>query len=259
MLDAGTAARQADEMARERLKDPKALQEILQQVVQTEVLYREALAQKYESNAEYRKAVVEFRRGYLANQLIQDHVQEALKSIGPTDLENHYEANKEKFVAKEAVEFSYQQFATEEEANAALLDPVDSDFTPGQGAAVQGEPIPGLGRSAEATAQLLALQEGSTGDRPIPIDDVWYVFRADKKLAERERAFEEAADDVRADLARIKQAEAAQKLQQRLAQKFPIEIVEEALRESVAGAESSDPGETATAESKDENKENKDE
>ncbi|MBN1442567.1 MAG: peptidyl-prolyl cis-trans isomerase, partial [Planctomycetes bacterium] len=235
-LTSEEAARRAQELARERLESPETLEQALQQVISLEVLYREALARDLGSSPECAEAVKEFRRSYLAQKLIQRSVDDALRSIGPTDLENHYKANLDEYVEKPAVEFSVQKFPTEAAAQAALASLVDSDFQKGAGPAVQGEPIPGIGRSAEATAHLFALDEGKAGGRAIEIGGAWYVFRCDRKREKRQKSLDEALPQVRADLARAKQAEAAEKLQAELLAKYTVDIVAEDLRKAAAEA-----------------------
>ena len=225
----------AQEMAREQLKNRETLERVLQQAIQSEVLYREALAEKYATDERTVEDLAEIRRGYLADRLLRDRVQEAMKAIGPTDLRNHYEAHKETYVDKPSVEFSFQKFPGEVTARSALENLDAARFTKGSGRAASGEPIPGIGRSAEATAHLMALDEGQAGNRPLRIGESWYVFRSDAKHRRRQKPFEEAEAEVRADLARRKRRESIEELQQILTQKYRVEILDEELAGALEG------------------------
>lgn len=240
------ARQQAEEMARQQLEKTEVLQQALQQLVRTKVLYREALARQYAEEKRTVEDLAELRRNYLADRLIQDHIEEVAGAITRTDLENHYAANKESYIEKPSVEFSQQKFATEAAAREALAALDGSQFEKGAGPAVTREPLPGLGRSAEATAHLLALDEGRSGDRPIRIGDAWYIFRCDRKHPRRQKTFEEAEPQVRADLLLAKQREALERLQGVLAQKYRVEILSEAI-EKATREDANDGAPDATA------------
>jgi hypothetical protein len=219
----------ANEIAREQMKNRKVLDQLLATTIQTEVLYRKALESGHGADRETKRVVESFRRAYLAERTILARMQDVLSAITPVDLRNHYDADPEKWAEKPRVDFAFRRFPTEAAARAGLANPDAASFEKGQSPAVQGEEIQGIGRSSEATAHLLALDVGAMGDRPIEIAGAWYIFRADAKHPRRPRTFEEALDDVRADLIRVKQREAVARLEAELRLQYLVHVDEEAL------------------------------
>jgi hypothetical protein len=244
-LNAADLERKADELARSQLQDPQRAAQAVQQAVAGQVLYREGLARGYGQGREYEDTLLRFRRGHLAQRVIEDEIDAALRALGPTELRNHYDAHLKDYVEKPAVEFSYLKAASEDEAKAALVAlgaggdqaaAAAEKFTRSTQPAVQGEPLPGIGAAAEATAQLFSLEEGKTSERPVRAAGAWCLFRADAKRPERQLSFEEAQERVRADLAAVKQREAVAKLQSDLAAKFTVEIVDaERMKKAILG------------------------
>ena len=161
-------------------------------------------------------------------------MNKVIASIGATDLANHYEAHKDRFVTDAEVEFSYLRFPDQAAANAALstlaADPTAT--TPWQRApapAREGTPVPGVGSSAEITAHLLALEEGNISDRVLVQDGAFFLFRAEKTTPQRQLSFEEAQRPVRADLIAAKQQETMGQLEQFFRQKFLVQVFDAAL------------------------------
>jgi hypothetical protein len=250
VLDRAEAARRARKMVEEKLKDPELRRQALHQLLSMRILYREGLARNLAAGPEFEQAVLQFRRSHLAGLVLQAQVEEMLKGIGTVDLKNHYEAHRDDYVEKPAVEFSWLRLGSEEEGRAAIeklaaggaqATDVAGRFEKGGGPAVQGEPIPGLGRSAEATAHLFALDEGKHSDRPIRAGDGWCIFRVESKRPRRQKSFEEARQEVAADLARAKQQEALEKLQRELSEKFRVEVLD-VPAEGFAGADEENAG-----------------
>jgi peptidyl-prolyl cis-trans isomerase C len=231
-LTSAEISRKAQEMVEAELKSPEAAKQALQRSISAQVLYREGVQRGFGEDKETGEAVLRFRRGFVANRVIESELETAMKNVGPTDLQNHYEAHKDRFLEKAGSEFSFARFGTRGEAEAAVqkLRQADSAkevrLEKAKGVAALGEPVPGIGPSAEITAHLLALGDGETSDRPLEHERAFYVFRVEKKRPERQLSFEEAEPKVRADLAQVKRKEALEALQTSLSQKFHVEIVD---------------------------------
>ncbi|HLU48059.1 MAG TPA: peptidylprolyl isomerase, partial [Planctomycetota bacterium] len=239
-LPAIEIANRAKELAREALTKPDALRGLVLDTVRTEILYREALESGFGTDAETRTAVEMFRRRLLAERLLASRMQATVQALTPVDYRNHYDANPDRWIEKAKVEFSYAAFPNEPAAKEAIANGV-GELTPASGPAREGDPLPGIGRSAEATAHLLALEEGALGDRPIQIGDRWYVFRAEKRHARRKKTFEEAIEEVRADLLQVKEREALSRLEAELSLEFRVWLDEEAIANATKGATEAPP------------------
>jgi hypothetical protein len=237
----------AAELADRELADPEAAKRAVSQAVSTRLLYREALERGFGQDEETARAVSRIRRQILAERVIDVQVEEALKALGPTEISNHHEAHRERFVEKPSVEFSSASWASRTEAEEAarkLRDPASASqvkLEKAKGRAAEGEPVPGLGPSAEVLAHLLALGEGESSERPIEHGGRFHVFRVEAKRPLRQLPLEEAEPMVRADLAAAKRKEALEALRTLLTQKFHVEIVDEGAAPAAAPAAAPPP------------------
>lgn len=213
----------------QQLATPEAARQTLMGLITSRLLYREGLERGLSEGNALPKALERFRRQYIASSVVDAEQEGALASLGPTEISNHYEAHKERFVEPPRTEFSYAAYPTLEAAAQAL----PSAASGGQiglervpGAAVHGQPLPGIGPAPELTAHVLALTEGEVSDRPLSHAGRHFIFRAEKRHPERQLPPDEAEPRVRADLAQAKTAEALEALQTLLGQKFRVEILD---------------------------------
>ncbi len=226
-------SQRAAELADEQLKDPESARRAVQQAVSLRVLYREGLERGFADDGAIQEALSRFRTSFIANRVVESEAENALKALGPTEIQNHYEAHKEKFVEKAGVELSFARFPGAAEAEAAvekLKDPGQAaqvKMERAKGIAAEGEPVPELGMAPEITAHLLALDEGQVSSRPIEHAGAFYAFRAEKKRPARQLSLKEAEPRVRADLAALKRKDAMESLRALLSQKFQVELVDE--------------------------------
>lgn len=227
-------AQKASQLADEELKSPESSQRAIQQAVSRRVLYREGLERGFADDSTTQDAVARFRRELIANRVIEAETENALRALGPTEIKNHYEANRARFVEKEGMEFSFARFPGAAEAEAAISrlgDPAQAasvKLERAPGAAVSGEPLPGIGPSPEAVAHVLALPEGQVSRQPVDAAGAFYVFRAEKRRPEHQLTLAEAEGRVRADLAQVKRQEAMEGLRKLLTEKFTVEILDPA-------------------------------
>jgi len=225
--------KKASEIIDQQLQNPETLKAALQQVVSIHLLYREGLERGYGEDAETARAISDFRKAFIAGRVEKAEMEKALQALGPTEVSNHYEAHKDRFIQKEGVEFSFARFPTSAEAEAAIAalkaksPEAEGKLEKAKGAAALGEPVPGIGPSAEISAHILALGEGEVSSKPVEHSGAFYVFRAEKKTPQRQLSFQEAEAQVKADLAQEKRKEAVEALEAQLLGKFKVDIVEE--------------------------------
>jgi tetratricopeptide (TPR) repeat protein len=239
--DHASMARQISSMVDKQLASEDSLKKILEQVILGRVLYREALSRGLGSGPEFERALASYRRAYLSQKLVESEQRELVEAITDADLKNHYEAQKSSYVEPESVSFSYLALPNEDAAKAAAATitaggdaatQLTKGFVQAQGPATAGEPLPGLGRSSEAFAQLVVIDEGAVATTPVKIGESWYLLRSDGKTPSRQLTQEEASERVRTDLATAKRAEAMSRLQTRLQQKFEVEVFSKVLEET---------------------------
>src|SRR5437867_3402086 len=82
-------SQKAQEIVEAELKSPEAAKQALQRAISTQVLYREGVQRGFGEDKETGEAVLRFRRGFVANRVIESELESAMKNIGPTDLQNH--------------------------------------------------------------------------------------------------------------------------------------------------------------------------
>jgi len=223
----------AAEVADSELKSPEGSSRAIQQAVSRHVLYREGLERGFAEDAAVQSAIARFRREYIASRVVEAEVENAMKALGPTELQNHYEAHKDRFVEKAGAEFSFARFPGAAEAEAAiekLGDPARASqvqLEKPSGFAVAGEPVPGIGLAPELTAHILALNEGDVSKKPVEHEATYYVFRVEKRRPDRQLSAKEAEPLVRADLAALKRKDALEALRGNLSQKFSVQLVDD--------------------------------
>ena len=250
LLPAELAAK-ASELADSELKDPERARQALEQAVSAHLLYREGLERGFGSDETTSKTLARIRRQLVGRRVIDAVIEESMKAVGDTEIANHYEAHKDRFVDEPRSEFSFARFDSREAAADALekvrskSDEVKLEKAPGP--AVAGRPVPGIGPSAEIAAHLLALGEGESSDRPIEHEGKFHIFRVEKKTEKRQLSLDEARPRVKADLAQAKRAEALEALQKTLSVKYPVQLVEHAPAEAGKPAEAPKDGGAAAA------------
>ncbi len=228
----GELEKKTADIVDKEMKDPETLRRVTQQAISRRVLYLEGLERGFADDAASLEAIARFRRDNIANRVIEAEAENALKSLGPTEIRNHYEANKSKFLEKAGVEFSFARFPGPAEAEVAiekLKDPSRASevkLEPAAGIASSGEPVPEIGLAPEVTAHLLALGVGEVSRTPIEVADAYHVFKVTGKRPERQLTAEEAEPRVRADLAQLKRKEAMDNLRTLLSQKFRVEMLD---------------------------------
>ena len=233
---------QAQALASQQLENPQAAQQAIQQTVTQRLLYREGLERGIADSADIARDVVRFRRQAVVARVLDAEREGVLKSISDTDVENHYKANSEKFVAPAATEFSLARFPTAEVASAALANPESIPFEKAPAPVRRGQPLPGIGHSPELSAHVLALAQGEVSDRPMAHGGAFLLFRADSVTPERPETLNECRDRVRAELAESKTREAFETLQQYLSHKYQVKLLDASLESDTDGAGSDSAG-----------------
>ena len=213
----------------QQMDTPEAARQALMGLITSRLLYREGLERGLADESALPKVMERFRRQHIATSVVEAEQERALSSLGPTEISNHFEAHKERFIEPARTEFSYAAFPTLDAAAQALATMASGGQVGLErvaGAALRGQPLPAIGLAPELTAHILALDEGEVSDRPLVHAGRSFIFRAEKRHAQRQLALDEAEPQVRADLARRKSAEAIEALQTLLGQKFRVEILD---------------------------------
>jgi len=249
----GELSEKAAQLTDAELKDPERSRRALEQAISAHLLYREGLERGFGSDETTSKTLARIRRQLVGRRVIDAVIEESMKAVGDTEISNHYEAHKDRFMEEPRSEFSFARFDSRDAAMDAIeklrSKPDEVKLEKAPGPAEAGKPVPGIGLSAEIAAHLLALGEGEASDRPIEHEGKFHVFRVEKKTERRQLSLEEARPRVKADLALEKRGEALQGLQKTLSVKYPVQLVEPAPAPAPAPAEAGKDGGAAAAKS----------
>ena len=209
---------------------------MLQSMVAEEVLLREAMKRDLDKRAENERAIEEFRRSLLANQVLEAETEQKV-NITESDLKDYYGAHREEF--REKARVSISQIVTEKEEDAATVlgklkegksfEECAKEFstdeaTKEKGGEVEGPiekggPIPGIGVNVDVHAHLFALKENEVSSKPVKVSEKFYIFKVRKLIPERIKPFEE----VRADVERRKTQEKVREVREALIQRLHTE------------------------------------
>lgn len=234
-LGAAELEEKAAELAERQMADPAAARAVIEEAIQSRLLYLEGIERGLGTDVSVAEDVAQYRQYAVGQKVLEEELAKVVRGIGPTEISNHYEANKGRFVQKAGASFSFARLPTEAEARAligklAAKEPTDPEaegkLAKVEGFAVEGEPVPEIGDSAEVRAHILALGEGEVSPEPVERGGEHHVFRVEKRRPERQLSLAEAEPLVRDDLARAKREEVLADLGRTLQVKYPVEIVE---------------------------------
>lgn len=233
------------EYMRAQYQDAEAKKNLLHSLVLQRLLADVARRQNKDANPQLRRQVRDFEEQLLAQSVYQSEVL-ANVTVGPTDLENYYQANKEKFFQPRTVQVGHILCTSEADAQAAK-ETVESGGEFSEHAATfskdasvkenegilgvvrEGDDfIPRLGRQPEMVKAILALKQGEV-TAPISAPDGWHIFVNLVDRPERYQSLHDVKPQVEEAVRRAREADAAQAYIQRMAQAEKLKIYEWAL------------------------------
>jgi parvulin-like peptidyl-prolyl isomerase len=220
----------------DRFQNKQAKLKVLEDVVASEVLLREAIKRGLDKKPENDEAIEEYRNMFLANEVLDEEVAQKV-NITESDLRDYYKAHEQDFRDKAKAEIS--QIVTEKEEDAAealkklregkSFEECAKEFsfdeaTKEKGGVVEGViekggQIPGIGNNVDVHAHLFALKENEVSSKPVTVDNKFYVFKVRKVIPERIKTF----DEVREEVERRKTQEKANEVREALIQRLQNE------------------------------------
>lgn len=225
----------------EQSRNPQAQQQLLQQWLGQEVLYREALEQGMNNKAEVKQMLEEITRGVLAEQFM-NHQLAAKINITQGDLQTYYQAHQSEYMDPAQATVRHI-LMVEESAAAKLIEKLkeggdfgalaaeysqaeDAKETQGQlsNPVVQGQAIADWGTLPELDAAIFAATPPAVLDIPFKSSKGWHIVKVEQKTAARQKAFDEVQQEVLRTLTNQKRQEVQQDLIQRMMDKFNVVI-----------------------------------
>jgi peptidyl-prolyl cis-trans isomerase C len=239
-MQGGSHDATARETILRQFSSPQVRQQLLQEILQTEVFCRRAREVGLDQREEYVKAREQLEESFLARRFLAQQ----LETIRPTDvdLQSYYEAHRKQYEEPDSIRVLSVRLAAEEDP-AAVLAGIQSadDFRKlaagrdaAQGAAetetgeappaqrlVRGRADPVLGDPRP----LFDLGEGEWTKTPHAVGDDKYLVLVEKKDPARTPAFEEVRARVATDYTARKQQELSERLLGDLMTRYDVRIV----------------------------------
>ncbi len=224
------------EVGFQALKDARRF---LEEFVQTELLFQEAIRRKVDILPEVQLRIRISRRQILIGALV-DRLTKRSKPVSDEELRRFFRKNRSRFQRKETVRLSHIVLKTEQAASEALAElrggaPFEevagrrsifesSRQTGGRlGLVRRGE----LDRNLEKAAFSLPIGQFS---RPIKTPVGWQIIRVTERAAASKVRFEDVRDDVEKMVARMRRQEEYRLLLERLRRGSKITLYPERLR-----------------------------
>ena len=222
-------------------KNPEARQQFLQSHLAQEILYREALEEHLSQKPEVQQLLNELTRGVLSQQLMNEHLASKI-NITQTDLETYYAANKDKFIEpakatishilvedqQQAVDLvkhlkdgeDFAELAKEHSQDEGTKDAggkIDADIT-------EGAYIPVIGDANGLSQEIFSVDAPALLEKPFRTEKGWEVVRVDAKQAERQKSYDEVAQQVMMMLTNQKRQDIQQSYIKQMMDKYNVII-----------------------------------
>ena len=227
--------------ALEQFSSPEAKLQFIRNWTAQEILYREALAEDLGKDTQVRKLLDELTRSALSQQLMNKQLASKI-NITQSDVQTYYEANKGKYIEPAKARISHILVSEEQQAKdllkriqegedfAALAKEfsidtaskesggrIDADVT-------AGAYVPVIGDANEINKAIFAAEAMAVLEKPFKTDKGWEIVRVDSKQPQRQRGFEEAAQEVMMALMGQKRQEVQQEYINQMMDKYGVII-----------------------------------
>ena len=216
-----------------RIQIRKNKEQYLDGLVQSELLYQEAVQRKLESTPGVAKRIGLAKRRILVEEFVKREVQRAVQ-VSDSDLRAFFDANRDRFRRKEQVTLSHVVLKTEKEAWDAVAEvrrgvpfaqvararsifEATRDAGGVMGTAARGE----LDKKIEEAAFKLAIGQVS---EPIQTSLGWQIIRVSERIAGADAKFEDVKEDVKQILIDVRHRASYQRMIEELKKKGSVSV-----------------------------------
>ena len=231
---------QKDKML-EQYKNPEAKQQFLQMWLAQEILYRQALEEKLTEEPQVKKVIDELSKRALSQYLMNRELASRI-NITETDLQTYYAANKSKYIEPAKVKISHILVEDQQQADDLLKRIKDGEdfaglaeeFSIDKGTrenggrinadVTAGSYIPVIGESKELNEKIFATEAGSLIDEAVKTEKGLEIVKVESKTPERQKSFDEAAQQVMSELSGQKRQDVQQEYIKKMMDKFGVII-----------------------------------
>ncbi len=196
----------------------------IRQYAANEALYRKAKRLGLDKSPETRKAIDDFSKQVIIEQLVNDEIGEKLK-INPQDLKLYYEANKDRYIMPEAVKISYIELKKKSRKEKDIAGLKEGKGTKVDKWIETSEiAIPGLGEAKDVVDNLLGKEKGDI-TRPFEVGEKLYIFKIDAKRQREEKTYKEVERQIEYEYMARKQQELINSLLEKVMQEEKVKIL----------------------------------
>lgn len=225
----------------DQFRSPRARLMMLQQMVQRDILLREARSRKMQDSEAYRRRLRRKAGDLLVERFTLENLKDRVR-VDPGDVRNHYEANKKRYVVPGSVRLRHIRVADKAGAEALLTRVLKGeDFaklasehsedaaTKAKGGLIDADVradgmVPGVGRAPELVRDALPLKPGAVLPKVYKVGDGWEVAKVEAKTPERRIPFDQAREAVRNEVYGRKIQEAQRRMLDELKRKYDVVV-----------------------------------
>ena len=224
-----------------RFADAGKKNQLLNQLVIEELLYRKALEDKLQDDPFTRDLLQDAKRKILAQRLLHNLLTEKIH-ITPTDVETYYKANKGRYMAPERAKISHILVSNKGTAEVVLKDlQAGADFSElvrkysldestrnndgkVSGWIEKGAPVPEIDVPPEEIEAVFRTEPGNFLPELVESDRGFHIIRVDEREPETQLSFDEVKRDVYRDLLAAKEKEVTDELLDELKERYHVVI-----------------------------------
>jgi len=225
----------------EQVQNPQTKLNYLQNWVAEEILYREALEKGLAEEAGFADTLHDLRRSVLSQKFMARQLATKI-NLTEVDFRTYYQTRKENYVEPAKARIRHILVETESEAEDLIAKiKAGEDFadlagrfskdeaTSESGGLIdteitKGSYIPGFGQLDELSGKIFSAKADDVLDEPIKTDTGWEIVKVDSLVPQRQKGFEEVAEQVISELTGQKQKEVSQQLINELMNKHDVVI-----------------------------------
>ena len=224
--------------AQQLFSDASGKEKFLNEIVNKELLYKEALKKGFDKNADFNRKLEDFKKLTLVSELFEKEIMSKAK-VADQDVRDYYDKNKEAFVAAKEIRASHILVKTEEEAQKVLarlkkgekfdavakavsIDTASAKNGGDLGYFKKGQMVPEFERAAAS------LKVGETSG-PVQTQFGFHIIKVTDKKTGPPIEFEKVRDLISQKLSGEKQKEAFDAYIADLKKTYKVEINKDAL------------------------------
>ena len=224
--------------AQQIFTDAEGREKFLNEIVNKEILYKEAMKKGFDKSPEFKKKMEDFKKLTLVSEVFEKEIM-AKSTVSDQDIKDYYDKNKESFVMATEIKASHILVKTEEEAQKVLarlkkgekfeaiakavsLDTASAKNGGDVGFFKKGQMVPEFERAAASL---------KVGDISIPVKTQfgYHIIKVTDKKTGSPVEFEKVRDLISQKLSGEKQKEAFEAYIAELKKTYKVELNKDAL------------------------------